>query len=209
MKATASLAILLALSAAALAPVYTGPRALAYPQPEVVPTVWLLDFTFDQPRLIPVADLRGNLRWYWYMTYKVVNNTQAERLLIPEFSIGTDMGDVVEAFDGVPSNVFDAIKAEVGNDLLENPTQMIGRILRGPDHARESVAIWPAFDHDIDLMTVFIAGLSGETRNIPHPITGEPVVMRRTLMLDFATPGTTSPSRAPLIHLADRRWVMR
>ena len=209
MKPIASLAILLALLAAALAPISASRRAIAYPQPEVVPTIWLLDFSFDQPRLIPVADLRGNLRWYWYLTYKVVNNTQAEQLLIPEFSIATDRGDILEAFDGVPSNVFDAIKAEVGNDLLENPTQMIGRILRGQDHARESVAVWPAFEHDVDLMSVFVAGLSGETRNVPHPVTGEPIVMRRTLMLDFATPGTTSPSRAPLIHLQSRRWVMR
>jgi len=183
--------------------------ALGFPEPEMVSGAWLLDFSADKPRQIAVPDLLGNVHWYWYMTYKVVNHTESEQLLIPEFTITTDRGDIIEAGDNVPTNVFRAVREQVGNPLLESPLQIVGKILRGEDHARESVAIWPAFDHNVDTMSIFVAGLSGETTFVMNPMTHKQMTMRRTLMLEFALPGTGELRGEPLIKKLNHRWIMR
>ena len=52
------------------------------------------------------------------------------------------------------------------------------------------MAIWPAFDHDVDRVTVFVAGLSGETQSVKNPVTNEEVSVRKTLMIEYGFPGT-------------------
>jgi hypothetical protein len=186
------------------------PHVSAYPQPAAVPRAWQFDFTFRQPEPIAFTDLNGRTSWYWYMTYKLVNRTGRERIFIPEITIATDAGDIITAGRDVPPQVLDAIRTRLGNDLIEAPAQMIGRtILQGEDHAGESVAIWRHFDHDVDHMSIFIEGLSGETTRIDHPLTAEPVLMRKTLMLEYALPGRPpSPRQQQVVPLGEQ-WIMR
>ncbi len=184
--------------------------AQAYPEPAIVSPSWALDFTFDTPRPIAFTDVDGSTRWYWYMTYKVVNNTDEDRLLVPEITIATDTGQILPANHGVPATVFNQIKQQEGNPLLESPMEVVGEILQGEDYAKESVAIWPAFVDDVDQVTVFVAGLSGENTTIQDPATGEPVLLRRTTMLIFDTPGNhpVNPQKQP-IELVEQTDVMR
>jgi hypothetical protein len=183
--------------------------AQAYPEPEIVSPAWELQFTHDDPRPIAVRNLEGKTRWYWYMTYKVVNKTGEERLFVPEITIATDQGDIMVAGRGVPAAVFQAIKEKVENPLLESPVAVVGRILLGEDHAKESAAIWPAADHDVDHIRVFFGGLSGETEVIEDPLTGDTIVTRKTLMMEYGLPGTpATPDQQPVIS-GPERWVMR
>lgn len=186
------------------------PTASAYPQPAGVPRAWQFDFTSQPPKPIAYTDLTGQIHWYWYLPYKLVNHTGRERIFIPEITVATDAGDIVAAGRGVPPQVFDAVKRRLGNDLLEPPDQMIGRtVLQGEDHAGESVAIWRDFKHDVAQLSIFIEGLSGETTRIPHPVTGEPVLMRKTLMLSYDLPGQPpSPQQQQVIETG-RAWIMR
>ena len=161
------------------------------------------------PRPIAVTGLGGSVRWFWYMTYKVTNNTGEERLFIPEITIYTDTGVLIPADRDVPAAAFEAIKSRVENPLLENPAQIIGKILQGPDHAKEGVAIWPQFDGDVDHVTVFFSGISGETQAIQHPITKERVVLRKTLMIDYSLPGTTKDIQQQPVVPQGETWVMR
>ncbi len=188
----------------------SGPSASAYPQPAGVPRAWQFDFTWRAPEPIAHTDLAGQTHWYWYLSYKLVNRTGRERIFIPEITVATDAGDIVAVGRGVPPQVFDAVRQRLGNELLEPPDQMIGRtVLQGEDHAGESVAIWRDFGHDVARLTVFIEGLSGETTRIAHPVTGEPVLMRKTLMLNYDLPGQPPSPRQQQVIEAGREWIMR
>lgn len=169
-----------------------------------------MDFTYRHPQPIAHTDLSGQTTWYWYMTYKLVNSTGQQRIFIPEITIATDAGDIVTAGRDVPPTLLDAIRTRLGNDLIESPAQMIGRtVLQGEDHAGESVAIWRDFGHDVDHISIFIEGLSGETTRIDHPVTGEPVLMRKTLMLEYGLPGLPPTPRQQEVVVQGEQWIMR
>ena len=186
-----------------------GPQAVAYPKPALIGQSWELTFDFKPPRTIAVPDMDGQVRWYWYMPYTVTNNTDTEQFFVPQVTVATDQGDILTAGRGIGPNVFRAIQKQLGNPLLDNPIQVSGRILIGEDHAKESVAIWPVFPHDVDEMRMFIAGLSGETQKVKHPLTGKDIELRKSKMLIFQTPGTSvHPQRQP-IQIHTQTWVMR
>ncbi len=184
-------------------------RTWAYPVPSLVPKSWQLTFTHATPRAIAVRGLNGQVHWYWYMTYKVVNHTGQDQLFVPDITIASDRGDIVTAGKNVPVDVFQTIKKETGNTLLESPALVVGKLLQGEDFAKESVAIWPALDHHVAHISIFVAGLSGETATVKDPVTGQKVMLVKTLMLNYDTPGqTSSPQFKPVVP-AGQQWVMR
>lgn len=189
-------------------------RTLAYPEPMLVTSSWEFKFSYDHPRAIAVQNLDGQWEWYWYITYKVVNNTGQERLFIPEIAIATDQGDILTAGRGVSTDVFAAIKKKLGNRLLESPGDVVGQILQGADHAKESVAIWPATKHNVDMVTVFFGGLSGETAVVKIPDAKDPAksvtaLVSKTLMIDYEFPGSPlSPQDQAVVAKGDQ-WIMR
>ena len=184
-------------------------RLGAFPEPALVNPSWELDVTWEKPRTIGVEGLDGRTSWYWYLPYKIVNQSKSEQLFVPETTIATDQGNIITAGKGVPPDVFPAIKQLLGNPLLEHPLQVSGRILIGEDHAKESVAIWPVFAGDVDEMSIFITGLSGETQTIKHPITGEDIPLRKTCRLVYHTPGTGANPQRQSIKRRTKDWVMR
>ena len=189
------------------------------PQPSIVSDDWSIELETQPPRTISVRDRDGRTQWYWYLPYKVINNTGEDRLFVPEVVVTNDHGEIVTAGRGVPPTVFDAISDRLANPLLESPDDVIGTLLQGEDFARESVAIWPVSSLDVDQFTVFFGGADGETqplisprtgevvmREAVDPITGEPeldengqpvsrpVMLARTRALVFASPGTGTPA---------------
>jgi hypothetical protein len=184
-------------------------RAWAYPEPAIVSPSWSLEIEVQAPEAISIEDVDGSIRWFWYIAYKVVNPTDEDLLFIPEITIANDRGEIITAGQDVPPTVFPAIKQRLGNPLLLSPVEVVGKLLQGDDFAREGVAIWPASSGDVDAFSVFIAGLNGETQNAMNPITGESVLVRRTLMLEYKSPGNfTRPQEQPIIEV-DRSEVMR
>jgi len=181
----------------------------AFEEPSVTSRSWQLDFTHGEPRTISVKLADGSVQWFWYMPYQVENHTGEERLFVPEFVIATDAGDILSAGQNVPASVYPAVANKLNNKLLESPSQIVGKLLQGEDYARESVAIWPVPAHDVDEMSIFVAGISGETATTKNPLTGEDVLVRRTRMITYATPGTTvNPQNQP-VKLVEEKDVMR
>jgi hypothetical protein len=118
----------------------------------------------------------------------------------------------------VPAGVFRRVKQREENNLLESSVEVIGRLLEGEDNAKDSVAIWPATDPEIDQLTMFVAGLSGETQIVIDSVTGEPmvdpetekpVIVRKTLMLEYALPGNPPQVKDQIIELKNEEWIMR
>jgi len=188
----------------------TAGRLLAYPEPALAPVSWELDFEYQDPQLIRVR-LPGEdqPRLFAYMTYTVTNDTGEEQLFFPEVTVYTDQGDLFMANRQIPVAVFDRIKARERNRLLESPYQAVGKLLQGEDHARDSVIVWPIHDKDVNLVKLFVSGLSGETQSTPHPRTGEQLLLRKTLMLGFRTPGDLSHNPEKPFVLEDSQWIMR
>lgn len=183
-------------------------HAAAYPEPRIVTDSWELEFEFDEPRTIAV-ERGGETRLYWYMTYTVRNESGEDQLFVPEAWAATDAGDLLAANRDVPPAVFRAIEEQEDNPLLENPVQVVGRLLQGEDNARDSVFIWPVPEHDVDYIRMFIGGLSGETHDVEDPETGETYVLRKTLMLEYATPGDVSHTAQKPFIFEGREWVVR
>lgn len=182
---------------------------LGFPKPNVVAQSWQLEIWYEQPRPIAITENDGRVHWYWYLPYKVVNTTGEERLFIPEVTVATDQGDIVTAGQKIPGAVFKAIAADLDNVLLENPIDVVGKLLQGDDMAKESVAIWRAFESDVDQLTIFFTGLSGETAIMVNPLTGELQVLLKTLMLQFAMPGTDMHPQGQKLVSSEENWVMR
>ncbi len=184
-------------------------RAMAYPEPAIVSPSWSLDIEVQTPEAISIEDVDGTIRWFWYIAYKVVNPTDEDLLFIPEITIANDLGEIVTAGQKVPPTVYPAIKERLGNPLLLSPVEVVGKLLQGGDFAREGVAIWPASEGDVDAFSVFIAGLNGETQNASNPLTGESVLVRRTLMLEYKSPGNFTRPQDQTIIDGGRREIMR
>lgn len=186
-----------------------SPAAWAAPEPSTVNPSWSLGFTFDKPAPVSITDEDGHVRWFWYMPYKVVNNTGEDQLFIPEIVIYNDAGQIIPAGQGVPITVFPKVKHLLNNPLLKDSIDIVGKLLKGEDFAKEGVAIWPASDEDVDSFTVFIGGIHGETQTVENPRTGEEQVLRRTLMLRFETPGNFDTPQQQPVKLLEERDVMR
>ncbi len=234
---------LLVLAIGLLSALAPEPRSVdAAPQPALMPKAWQFDFDFTMPELIAMPDGEGDHRWYWYLPYTVVNNSKRDRPFLPVITVATDQGHIIRANHNIDPSVFTAIRLEMQMPHLQNPMTMTRTLQRGPDHMRHSVAIWPAFEEDVDRMSIFVTGLSGEHTTVLHPATGEPVIdpaslepvidprtkqpkidpatgdpivepkpllLRKTLMIDFGVPGTTTHPQRQVPVLQGRRWVMR
>jgi hypothetical protein len=200
---------LCALAALLVGVMVTNHAQGKHPEPDVTDTTWRLDFEYNTPDAIALEDAQGNTRWYWYMPYKVINNTGEKQLFVPDVVIADNTGRVVKAGANVPAGAFEKIKARLGNSLLRRPTAIAGPLLVGADYAKESVLIWPASKQDVDSFRVFIAGLSGETAVVENPRTGEDVQLQRTLMLEYHTPGDVKTPENQTIRFGREDWVMR
>lgn len=208
------LSIVLAASLLVVAGWGLPTTSVAAPEPALVSKSWEFKFSHDAPRPIAVRNLDGQYEWFWYMTYKVVNNSGDERLFIPEITIASDQGDIFIAGQNVRTAVFDEVKKRVGNRLLESPTNIVGQILQGDDNAKEGVAIWPATRHNIDTISIFFAGLSGETALIKVPDPADTTktldtLVAKTYMIDYDLPGfPATPQTQPIVYKG-AKWIMR
>jgi len=105
--------------------------------------------------------------------------------------------------------VFDTVDKSLGNSLLESPVTVVGRILQGEDHAKDSVLLWEAPGADVKWFRVFVAGLSGETTEITDPLSGEALLLRKTLMSEYHTPGDIRHTADKPVVPREREWIMR
>lgn len=181
----------------------------AAPKPSLLVKTWQFEIEHEAPRPISIKNLQGDIEWYWYLPYRVTNKTGQDRQLLPEITVTTDQGDVIVAGQNIPARLFKEIQKKERNELLEHPNNMTGKILQGDDFARESVAIWRAFDHDVDKLTIFIGGMSGDTQAIKLPKSKKEVVLTKMRMVQFLTPGTDVHPQDQSVEQVDEEWVMR
>jgi hypothetical protein len=157
--------------------------------------------------MVPDAD--GIPHWYWYLPYTVVNRTGADRMFVPEVLVVNEEGATIHGGQNVPATVFAAVKHDLNRRYLVDPMHVVGKLLQGEDNAVDSVVIWPAPATASVQMRIFFTGLSGETVNIAAPDGGTQTTLRKTLMLEYQTPGKpATPTDQPVLF-ESATWVMR
>jgi hypothetical protein len=197
------------LAAAALASVTAA--ALAQPQPDPVPTRW--EFRFDAgPLRTAIVNVPGvGQRVYFYLTYRITNNWDTDLLFAPDAMLRVDDGELVRSGRDVPPAVTREILARLNNPLVQDQVSVVGQVLQGPENARDGVLIWPAVDLDVDEISVFFAGLSGETRayTVGEGDAARRFLLRKTALLRYDTAGEFGQRDNAELTLAERTWVMR
>ena len=148
--------------------------------------VWTLDFK-PGPLSLYVDPI--NDEHYHYFTYRVTNRTAQDRMFAPRAELFTDKGEILRSGDGVPAEVSRRLLGLLSQPLMENENQIIGDLRQGKENARDGIVIWKATDLDSNEMTIFFTGLSNAFERVQHPITRDDVVLRKTLRLDYVTPG--------------------
>jgi hypothetical protein len=185
----------------------------AAPEPSRIPVSWELNFRYGPLNRITVS-IDGKQSTYWYMRYTVINNTGRDVLFTPSFEIVADTGTAQAAFkegngkDNIPNAVYEKIKEQEANPLLQSPNSVFGRLLQGEDNAKDSVIIFPALDPEGRDFRLYAMGLSGETAEVINPITGKSVILQKTLQMDLKLPGQAI-GIDPKVQVTGIRWVMK
>jgi hypothetical protein len=198
----ASIGLVLAASALLAAPW----SAHAYPRPSAVPQRWALEFAPGELRL-HVDDLDG--RAYWFFSFTVTNRTGQDQLFAPEFTLYTDGGEILPSGRDVPTRVEQEILELLGNEFMETQNQVIGELRQGPGNARDGLVVWPANDLEVNEISLFIAGISGDTAAVIPPGGDRPVILRKTLQRDYLVPGNALGRRRLAADLVAERWIFR
>jgi len=176
------------------------------PTPSIRSGARELDFEPSELRLYKDAE---SGKHYWYFTYEVVNKTGNEVRYAPRIDLVVDDGRILAQGDGVPSGVVRAIRRFLGNELLEDQFEILGPVLPGKEHAKSGIVVFRADDLEPTELTVMVQGLSRETEKRPHPKSGEPVTLRKTVRLDYLVPGDPKPRGSLTYPLVDREWIFR
>lgn len=179
------------------------------PLPDPVPRKWELRFEPGELRTAVVSLPDAGPTAFYYMTYYVENNTGDDLYFAPRFELVTDAGEVMRSGREVPREAVDKILAILDEPLLLDEIRVQGNLLQGPENAREALVVWPVGSLDVDEVSVYAAGFSGENEIVQRPDTGETVVLRKTKMLRHLVPGTLNPRRESPLRRTVERWILR
>lgn len=200
------------------------PTAMAYPKPSIYPISWQLKFEHSGPKRIVVTTPGTNVpKAYWYMTFTVTNQTDAEQKFLPVFEMVTNDGKVIRSDKEVPESVFTAVKNRERIKTMEPLEKISGRLLLGEDQARDGVAIWAEPSTRMGTFHVFVGGLSGETVYMKD---GEEIqikdwtktsdeerkkltTLHKTLDLTYQIPGDEIKPEEDVVLSKGEEWVMR
>lgn len=147
---------------------------------------WQLRFDSGDLRFYRDRDT-GN--GYWLLIYEVTNETKEDHRWIPQFILVTDKGDIIEDGEGVPRNVQLTLLDIFGDPLLHSQSEASGPLLQGEENAIRGLAIWKVGREDVRQIQVFVGGVSGDTAEVVHPITGEKKKLHRVLQLSWFVQG--------------------
>ncbi|MBX3322181.1 MAG: hypothetical protein KF757_04245 [Phycisphaeraceae bacterium] len=183
------------------------------PEPDPVPTRWELDFQPGPLRVMWVELPNQPARHYFYMTYRVTNYSGQDLIFAPSFDLVTAEGAIRRAGREVPPEVTAYLLGQLRSPYLEDQISILGQILQGIENARDGLIVWPADDLETDGIQVFAAGLSGEYKPFvvrdPETKRNKRVMLRKTLMLSYDTPGMLQGRGPEPLPLTGSLWVMR
>lgn len=207
----------LALAAAAASPLAATVMAVSFavpagamaPEPDPVPRRWQLEIEPGPLRVISL-DVDGvGPRVYAYMPYRVVNNSGEDLLFAPLFELALGNGQVIRSGRDVPQQVTQRLVESTQNPFTQDQIAIIGDLRQGEENSKHGMVVWALPDLDPAKITVYAAGFSGETETVKNPAGDQDFVLRKTLMLEFDSPGNLRTQKSEAIPLRNRTWIMR
>lgn len=171
---------------------------------------WTIDYKPGPFRAYRASD--GTL--YWYATFTLVNRTGKDRRLAPRWELLDEQGRISPAGQGVDSDVTRAILRMLNDPSLEEVSSILGEIGQGDAAAKTGVVVFPAGPESRRL-SLMVSGLSTERSTIRDPKTGQPVLLRKTLRIDYRIPGERAAVRGELpleeaeTGQTNPGWIMR
>jgi|SRR6185503_798684 len=193
----------------------------AFPQPSAYPISWDFKFEYQTPKRVVVRTAPGREpEAFWYVTFTVANLSRAEHHFLPRFEMLTNDGEVIRSDSNIPLGVLETIRIKEHNARLEGLNDIAGVLRVGEDQARDGVAIWREPHPKMGRFSIFVAGLSGEAvilkddKGNPVEKTNpegkkEPLVLWKTLELDYLMPGDEKNPGNDVIELVEQKWIMR
>lgn len=192
----------------------TGASAVAVPpEPDAVPKRWQLDCEPGELRITTAETKDAGPRAYYYLTYRVTNNSTADQLFAPAFDLMSDDGTIIRAGRDIPGEVTRHVLSILDEPLLQDQIGILGTLLQGRENSKRGVVIWPAEALRTEDLTIFASGFSGETRPVTTIDwrTGEPLksLLRKTLMLRYKVAGESERKGNEPFPLIEERWILR
>lgn len=183
------------------------------PEPDPLPQRWQLDLEVGPMRIATLDVAELGPQPFFYLTYRVTNNSGEDLQFAPSFDLGNEDGDVVRGGVDVPREVRQKLLALLDNPLLEDQIEIIGPLLQGRENAKDGLVIWPAVDLDADELVLYASGFSGETQvvSFTDPETDEvtEITFRKTYMVRYDTPGSLAARGSRPLEIDSQRWIMR
>jgi hypothetical protein len=179
------------------------------PEPDPVPRRWQLEIEPGPLRMATFNLGEQGPRRFFYMTYRVINNSGQELLFAPAFDLADGEGEVIRSGRDVPGAVTSALLEQARNPFIQDQISIIGEIRQGAENAKDGLVVWPAATLRPQEITVYIGGLSGETATVTSPDGKSRFVLRKTLKLDYASPGDLTAQGADAFTVQSRAWIMR
>jgi hypothetical protein len=193
----------------------------AFPEPSPYPISWDLRFDYQTPKRLVVRTAPGREpEAFWYMTFTVANLSREEHNFLPRFEMLSNEGEVFRSDSNIPLVVLETIRIKEHNARIEGLNDMAGILRVGEDQGREGVAIWREPSPKMGRFSIFATGLSGEAvilknakgkaveRTNPEG-KKEPVVLWKTLQLDYHMAGDEKNPGNDVIELVEQKWIMR
>ncbi len=186
-----------------------GPAVIAAPEPSPIPKRWQLEIAPSALMTAVVGD-----KSYFFMTYRVTNNSSQDLLFAPSFELSTDDGTLIRSGRDVPLEATREIISRLADPMLEDQISIVGTLLRGPENAKVGVVIWPIPQQHLSEVSVFCAGFSGETATVEVPSATKPgqnekKLLRKSHWLRFRMPGQIKPGTGESFTPDEARWIMR
>jgi len=108
-----------------------------------------------------------------------------------------------------------AIGGYFGGRMLQagRDVTFLVRPRRAAELARDGLVIWPCNNLAVDEVSIYAAGFSGETRAVEVKTSGsmavERVMLRKSLMLRYRTPGEIHNQGSDPLEQIESRWILR
>ncbi|KPJ58112.1 MAG: hypothetical protein AMS15_09175 [Planctomycetes bacterium DG_23] len=167
---------------------------------------WTLEFESQIPRRMVIANSSGESKVYWYMLYKVTNNTAAEHFFIPDISIETETKKIY--LDSLYPDPEWAVERRKGKKFL-NMAEMIGKIK--PGETKEGIALFPQIDPAADELRLVVMGITNEFK-IEKFEAGTyigKVCRHRALVVTHKRPGDEHNPHMKRVYFYGRTWDWR
>jgi hypothetical protein len=180
--------------------------------------VWVLNFRFDEPRLITVDIPARGRRLCWYLRYEVINQTKEPRIFHPQFElVTTDMPGHV-FLDQILPKAQEAIRQQddpLGHLDIQNSVTIAERPIPvtrpgGPPKPVTGVAIWDDVPADANRFSIFVNGLSNGYSLAEIPPDNKQIVRSKTLQLNFKRVGDRfNQQTGDIKFVQPAEWVYR